>query len=48
MKLLVVDPKQRLTCQKALEHPWFKKFNTGNDEKINLNNVKTSGLKNDF
>lgn len=31
-KLLVADPKKRYTCEEAINHPWFKKFQQTNKE----------------
>jgi serine/threonine protein kinase len=31
-KLLVFDPKERIDCVKALEHPWFEVWHDEADE----------------
>jgi serine/threonine protein kinase len=33
-KLLVFDPKERIDCVKALEHPWFEVWHDESDEPI--------------
>ena len=35
-KLLVHDPKQRLDCQKAINHPWFAEIGKKADEQIEV------------
>ena len=44
-RLLVVNPKERMTAKQALSHPWIVKYHSRNSEKNRLETTKENDVR---